>query len=54
MKEKIRLHLKLTSQTMHNYWQKLKNKQVVKGTYKDFKFNSLLSNNIELKIKYTT
>lgn len=53
MKEKIRLHLNISSQTMHNYWHTLKQKEVVQGSYKDFKLNSLFSNNVELNITYS-
>lgn len=53
MKERVRMHLEISSQTMHNYWHTLKKKKVVIGKYKNFTFNNLVSNNIELHIKYT-
>lgn len=52
MKEKVRIHMGLSSQTMHNYWNKLKRKGLVIGKYKDYKFNAIIRHNVELKISY--
>ena len=50
IKEKTRLYFKFNSQTMHNYMQKLKNKKVLQGMYKDYTLNKLFNMPIELVI----
>ena len=52
MKEKARLILNINSQTMHNYWNGLKKKGVVTGRYKNYAFNKLFQNNVELTITF--
>lgn len=52
MKEKVRLHLEVSSQTMHNYWTRLKNKKVILGKYNNARFNPMFDHNVELVISY--
>lgn len=52
MKEKVRIHLDISSQTMHNYWNKLKQKKVIIGNYNTYKFNPMFSKGVELNISY--
>jgi hypothetical protein len=52
MKEKVRIYLEISSQTMHNYWDKLKKKKVVEGNYKDYTFNQIFSRNIKLTVLF--
>lgn len=52
MKERVRLSLEMTSQTMHNYWNTLKKKNIVEGNYKNFTLNKIFSSNIQIKLVF--
>ena len=41
MKERVRISLDISSQTMHNYWAGLRKKKAVIGKYKDYTFNDI-------------